>query len=192
MNATITPGKESLCVQDITQYDILDTASEQDFNHLAELAALSCNCPVAVISFAGMQKQWLNIKSNSFFYQAPLHDILNTALCNDEVLVITDVINDQRLPVALTSGHYSSILFYAGTPILSPEGNLLGHFSKINFYRRSKECVKIDSPPGGAGIKIKNDQQLRGKTGRRNGRGRKENESSYHFRAGDRESFYRS
>jgi GAF domain-containing protein len=137
MNTTIFPlGKT---IQDIVYYDMPDPGTDQDFNALAELAAFSCNCPVAIISFTPIQKQWIHTKEISLSGLTPIHDVFyTTALCQGEVMVITDVANDERFAVAPSTANYSGIHFYAGTPVISTSGNLLGSVFVLDTEARGE------------------------------------------------------
>lgn len=149
MNAIIIPEKGGLQLQDITHYNLKNSGSEQDFRALAELAAFTCNCPVAAISLAGIKHQWSYTKSNASSYQTPVHDMFHAAaLLPNEVLIITDIENDKRFTGIQACESYDSILFYAGTPIVTSAGVIAGSVfvmdtsPRENFTRQQRKALK--------------------------------------------------
>ena len=112
----------------LDQYQILDTPPEEAFDEIARLAAEICGTPSAMISLIDMQRQWFKARVGIVATQAPreiafcAHGVTNP----HEMLVVPDAQLDPRFvdnPFVINDPH---IRFYAGTPLITPEGHAIG------------------------------------------------------------------
>lgn len=122
----------------LRSYDILDSLPEQPFDDITLLAAHVCNVPIALISFVDAERQWFKSKVGTGLCSTPR----SIALCNDVVvsgktMVIEDLADDPRVKQAglATLG----LRFYAGAPILSPEGLPIGTVCVLDVSPRDLE-----------------------------------------------------
>ncbi|RYZ45681.1 MAG: diguanylate cyclase, partial [Sphingobacteriales bacterium] len=58
MIAAPLPTNERERLEDLYSYNILDTASEQDFDELAELANMICGTQMSLVAFMDEHRQW--------------------------------------------------------------------------------------------------------------------------------------
>jgi len=115
-------------VLDLKSYYILDTLPEKDLNDIIEIAAAICNTPISLITFIDDTRQWFKAKKGVTIDETPRADAFcQYALSNpEEVLVVDDPLNDLRFknnPFVMGDPH---IRFYAGAPLESSNGNVLG------------------------------------------------------------------
>jgi GAF domain-containing protein len=131
------PENESARLETLRQYEILDTDPEESFNDLTRLAAYICNTPVALISLIDENRQWfksrvgLSEKETSRDVSFCAHAILQ-----DGPFVVRDALDDKRFrtnPMVTTAPH---IRFYAGSPLMSPEGFKIGTLCVIDSKPR--------------------------------------------------------
>jgi PAS domain S-box-containing protein len=109
------------------QYDILDTPPEQAFDDLVFLATQICDTPIAVINLIDGHRQWFKAKIGIDLEEIPL-DSGFAPICMHlgEVLIIPDTLADERYaknPVVISEPH---VRFYAGVPLMIPEGEAIG------------------------------------------------------------------
>lgn len=109
----------------LRSYDILDSLPEQPFDDIALLAGHVCNAPIALISFVDDDRQWFKAKVGTGLCGTPR----SIAICNDVVLagktvVIEDLADDPRVKGSTLA--QTGLRFYAGAPIMSPDGLPLG------------------------------------------------------------------
>jgi PAS domain S-box-containing protein len=121
------PDNECLRQKDLSDYGILDTDPEANFDQITSLAAEIFGVQFSVVSFVDTQRQWfkslygLNVTETSRDVSFCGHAILS-----DDILVVADALKDDRFfdnPLVLGPPH---IRFYAGAPLISPAGYRLG------------------------------------------------------------------
>src|ERR1700761_6207948 len=111
----------------LQSYEILDTAPEVAFTEMARLAATIAGTPVALISLVDGSRQWFKAKVGTSITETPR----SAAFCahtiqGRELFVIPDATRDERFCAnPLVTGE-PNIRFYAGAPLLTPEGHAIG------------------------------------------------------------------
>ncbi len=127
------PSDEALRLQDLFSYNILDTDSEKEFDELVELAASICNCPVSMVTFIDEKRQWFKAKIG-VEYEESERDVsfCSHAILEDDVMVVEDALLDERFKNNPFTKLDKPVRFYAGAPIVSPEGFKLGTLCVIN------------------------------------------------------------
>jgi len=135
---------------DLNEYQILDTLPEKDLNDIVEIASAICNTPISLISFVDESRQWFKAKKGISLDETPRADAFcQYALASpNEVLVVDDPLSDIRFKTnPLVLGN-PNIRFYAGAPLESSKGHVLGTLCVIDDKPRSisesqKNALKI-------------------------------------------------
>jgi PAS domain S-box-containing protein len=116
---------EAARLEALLGYRILDTPPEQAYDDLVELAAAVCDTPVAAVAFVDARRSWLKAKRGVEVSEFPRDTALSAeALRHDDVFVVADARADERYrssPVVA-----NGFRFFAGMPLVSPEGHALG------------------------------------------------------------------
>ena len=124
---TPVPQNEAKRIKVLWQYDILDTVPEELFDELADLAARICGAPIALITLVDENRQWfksnvgVSLKETGRDVSFCAHAILQS-----DLFIIPDTTRDKRFkdnPFVTAS---PKIRFYAGAPLVSPDGHALG------------------------------------------------------------------
>lgn len=120
------PFNEDLRLKDLRSYELLDSAPEEEFNDLVELASIICKAPISLITLLDEDRQWFKARKGVEMSETERGiSFCSHAILTDEVMAVEDTCNDQRFSDnPLVTGY--GIRFYAGAPIVSPEGYKLG------------------------------------------------------------------
>jgi GAF domain-containing protein len=121
------PKNEKKRLEILWQYEVLDTIPEMVFDELTELAAHICEAPVALITLVDENRQWFKSKVGVDLNQTS-RDIsfCAHAILHEDVLVVADATKDKRFAKNPLVVSEPRIRFYAGAPLITPDGQALG------------------------------------------------------------------
>jgi two-component system cell cycle sensor histidine kinase/response regulator CckA len=127
----------------LRSYDILDSPKEKDFDDLVTLAAHICDAPVAHISLVDESRQWFKASYGTETTETPrgvsfcAHTIEQTGL-----FVVPDASKDSRFAHNPRVTGDPRIRFYAGSPLIAPDGSELGALCVIDVKPRQLTDVQ--------------------------------------------------
>lgn len=132
---------EALCA-----LNLLDTPPEERFDRITRLAARFFEVPIALISLIDEQRQWFKSKYGIEVPETPRdHAFCDHAVRSGEILVVEDANADPRFYANLLVTGPLGIRFYAGYPVNSPDGHILGTLCLIDHKPRTLTQSQIGS-----------------------------------------------
>ena len=128
MGSTNVPANEAQRMAALVGYAILDTPPDQAFQDLVDIAAAACDTPMAMVTLIDTERQWVKAAVGMPTGECRREDSLCThaILAPDRTMVVRDASMDARFrdnPFVLGG---PAVRFYAGAPLVTPEGHALG------------------------------------------------------------------
>ncbi|RIY02652.1 GAF domain-containing protein [Aureimonas flava] len=118
-------------------YRILDTEPEAAFDELVRQASRACAAPVALVTLVDRARQWFKARHGLDRTETVLdQSVCAHALGGRDLLVIPDLSRDPRTAAnpLVTGG--SHLRFYAGAPLVAPNGHVLGTLCVVDDVPR--------------------------------------------------------
>lgn len=141
------PDDEPARLAAVRAYEILGTPPELEFDALTRLAAFMFDAPIAVVSVMDENRLWFKSRIG---LDVPELD-RKVAFCAHAImeprqaLVVDDLLGDNRFsgnPLVARAPH---IRFYAGAPIVDPDGFALGTIAVIDARPRQFSVAQCDA-----------------------------------------------
>ena len=121
----------------LKSYSIEYGLSEKQFDEITKLASIICNVSISLITFIDEKNQWVKSRVGTEIESTERRiAFCNKTILTDSILEIPDLSLDDTFKNNPLVANYPNIGFYAGAPIITPDG-----------YRIGALCV-IDQKPG--------------------------------------------
>jgi PAS domain S-box-containing protein len=128
---------ETLRIEALRQYAVLDTLPEQALDDLTALAAKICGAPMAAISLVDKDRQWFKARVGMEMAETPRDvSFCGHAVHQRDLFIVPDATLDERFgdnPLVIGS---PGIRFYAGAPLVTPSDLALGALCVMDHVPR--------------------------------------------------------
>ncbi|MDF5731536.1 MAG: tetratricopeptide repeat protein [Rhizonema sp. PD38] len=140
------PDNEIGRLDALHQYQILDTPSEKVFDDFTFLAAQICRTPIALISLIDGNRQWFKSKVGLTVAETS-RDVAFCAytILHSKPLLVKNASEDPRFSTNPLVTSDPNIRFYAGAPLITPEGFEIGTLCVIDTVPRELTLEQVES-----------------------------------------------
>lgn len=131
------PANETQRLDTLRRYDILDTEAEPAFDDLVALAARLLDMPMALVTLVDEDRQWFKAQLGIGGSGTDRNDSFCAhALGNPDLLVVPDAATDERFKENPLVVDAPKVRFYAGAPLVAPDGSGLGALCVLDHVPR--------------------------------------------------------
>ena len=128
----------------LKRYSILDTLPEQIYEDATALASLIFSTPMALVSFVDADRQWFKSEVGVGLRETPRSvSFCAHTLGTATTLIIHDATQDDRFKDNPAVVGPPNIRFYAGAPLVEPDGHVLGTVCVIDTVPRMPSIIQI-------------------------------------------------
>jgi len=134
MVAPVIPFNEKERIQELYALEILDTSKDDDFTDIVKLASQICNVPISVISLLDVNRQWFKAKVGLDLDETPraVSFCAHLITQDNDFMEVIDATQDKRFYDNPLVTDKPNIRFYAGSPIVTSNGNKMGTLCVID------------------------------------------------------------
>jgi GAF domain-containing protein len=132
------PPDEEKRLEILRQYKILDTEAKKVFDDITKLAGEVCATPISLLTFIDENRQWFKSDVGLSPVKETSRDVAFCAhaIVQRDLFVVPDALNDERFAKNPLVTHEPNIRFYAGMPLVTPEGHAVGALCVIDRVPR--------------------------------------------------------
>lgn len=138
MQSPKLPSNEIQRLAVLSEYDLIDTLPEEDYDNITKLVANICEAPIALITMLDGARNFYKSHYGVQFQESP-RDVsfcTHAILHDDPIFIIKDARMDELfIENPFVQGHHA--IFYAGVPLINPEGLALGTLCVIDQQPRT-------------------------------------------------------
>ncbi|MCV6606443.1 MAG: sensor domain-containing diguanylate cyclase [Porticoccaceae bacterium] len=141
-----TPYNEEARIKALAEYQLLDTLPEQEYDDIVQMAAQLCGTPISAVVLIDAERKWNKAKYGIDIEQLPREiAICAHTILQQDILVVNDT---HQHPVFKDIGMVMQpphVRFYAGVPIINPEGYALGTLCVLDTQPHTLDGGQIAS-----------------------------------------------
>jgi diguanylate cyclase (GGDEF)-like protein len=143
------PANETERLRALRSYDILDTAYETTFDEIVKLASRIVSMPVALVSLVDSDRQWFKARVGFDLTQTPRdHAFCAHTILGTDLMIVPDATRDARFADNPFVTRRHGVRFYAGAPLINPQGYALGTLCVIDTKARNLSDEERDTLTG--------------------------------------------
>jgi PAS domain S-box-containing protein len=137
---------ETKRLEALSSYNVLDTLPEKEYDAITRLASYICQVPVALISLIDAERQWFKSVIGLDATETSRADAFcNYTILSDEILEVNNATENETFKDNPFVQGEANIRFYAGAPLIDPEGNRLGSLCVIDNHPRKLTFEQRDA-----------------------------------------------
>jgi hypothetical protein len=129
----------------LLELGILDTGPEERFDRYTKLASAAFDVPIALVSLIDGGRQWIKSRVG-IDVEETTRDVAFCAhaILNDDIMQITDALEDDRFADNPLVAGDPRLRFYAGVPLRLSNGAKVGTFCVLDYRPRRLDDDQLD------------------------------------------------
>src|ERR1043165_2389019 len=120
------PADEGRRLEILKSYEILDTPPEAAFDDLVRLTSFVFHTPIALITLVDDHREWFKARVGLDQLEATKEGFCAPTVLSPNLFIIQDAESDPRFKQNPYVKGEPYIRFYAGAPLFTPEGPIIG------------------------------------------------------------------
>jgi diguanylate cyclase (GGDEF)-like protein len=164
MDVPAIPLDEAGRLQELCSYGVLDSGADPHFDDISELARRVAGTEIGIISLVDENRQWFKscVGASLGQQETPRHvSFCGHTILQRQPLIINDALQDSRFhDNPLVTGE-PGVRFYAGFPLITANGFVLGSLCAISRQPHQLKDEQIDSLRRLASLAVQQLQVLR-------------------------------
>lgn len=145
MDKNKSESKEERRLRVLQEHSILDTLPEKEYDEITYLASEICDVPISLISLVDKDRQWFKSHFGLSVVETPRDVSFCAQAIRDKhnIMVVPDSRQDDRFKDNPLVKGDPNIVFYAGVPLISSEGEPMGTLCVIDSEARELNDKQI-------------------------------------------------
>ncbi len=128
----------------LNQFQIMETESEVEFDNIVKLSAEYTECPIAYISFVDDKRSWFKAKIGTNVNEVGIeHSFCAQYTGINHYMVINNISENEIYKNFPLLKEHPDLKFYAGVPIITADGYMLGFLSVMDTKVREITDVQL-------------------------------------------------
>lgn len=143
---TLLPHQEQERIKALKSYNVLDTIPEEEYDALTRLAAYICKVPMVLFSLIDDERQWAKSTVGIGFEEGRREDsFCQYTLLGDKIFEIPDTLKNDRVKNHPSVTEGLKLRFYAGAPLIDPNGHRLGSLCVMDTVPRQLSPEQLEA-----------------------------------------------
>ncbi|MBC7435562.1 MAG: sensor domain-containing phosphodiesterase [Bdellovibrionales bacterium] len=141
------PPDEQERMAELKDFSILDTAPDDDYERLVQLASVLCETPMAALTFIDHDRQWFKARVGLPPVQIPRRQALcaHTILDSGRLLEVEDVAGIPWFDASAYGHDGRAVRFYAAAPLKTRDGSAIGALCVMDYAPRTLTPAQRES-----------------------------------------------